>query len=51
MSREGTGQLGLGFLNCSILTGLSQLRVVDGLTGFSNISFPCFSIRAFALRR
>ena len=47
----GTGQLGLGFLNCSTLTGLSQLRVVDGLTGFSNISFPCFSIRAFALRR
>jgi hypothetical protein len=26
-----------------------QLRVVDGLTGFSNMSFPCFSTKTFAL--
>jgi hypothetical protein len=26
-----------------------QLRELEGLTGFSNISFPCFSTKAFAL--
>src|SRR5262249_14836036 len=26
-----------------------QLRVVEGLTGFSNMSLPCFSTKAFAL--
>src|SRR6266508_3457591 len=28
---------------------MRQLRVVDGLTGFSNMSFPCFSTKAFVL--
>ena len=26
-----------------------QLRVVEGLTGFANMSFPCFSTKALAL--
>ena len=26
-----------------------QVRELEGLTGFSNISFPCFSTKAFAL--
>ena len=26
-----------------------QLRVVEGVTGFSNMSFPCFSTKALAL--
>src|SRR6266511_3522444 len=28
---------------------MSQFRVVDGLTGFSSMSLPCFSTKAFAL--
>jgi hypothetical protein len=28
---------------------MCQLRVLEGLIGFSSISFPCFSTKAFAL--
>ena len=48
----------MGDIPCVILASFSmtmarpkscQLRVVEGLLGFSNMSLPCFSTNAFAL--